>query len=136
MKRLILFLLLAPLFTYAQLPKSDRWTLLYENPRTNEKAYIDNETITEVKFYDGHIKGYLVWIRVYKDLTTDNYSERSDEHIAVDLSVNQFELKSVSKYDKDGIVTFSHQYLLPEWTDIPPESNGELILSYLKKLNK
>jgi hypothetical protein len=136
MKKLIFFLLLAPLFAHAQLPKSDRWTLLFEDPKTNQKTYIDNQTITEVKYYDGHMKGYLVWVRVYKDLTADSFSERMDEHLAVDLSVSQYELKSVAKYDKDGGSTFTHQYDIPNWIDIVPESNGELILNYLKKMGK
>jgi len=136
MKKLTFLLLLSPIFAHAQLPKSDRWTLLFENPKTNEKTYIENQTITGVKYFDGRVQAYLVWIRVYKDLTTDSYVERNDEHLAIDLSVSQYELKSVAKYDKDGNAIDSHQFDIPRWIDIVPESNGELILNYLKKLGK
>lgn len=135
MKKLILFLLLAPVFAYAQLPQNDRWTLLYESPKTNEKTYIDTQTITTQDYFDGHEKVYLIWLRTYRDLSGDKYSERNDSHMAFDLALSQLEIKSVTKY-KDGNVIDSQQAKNWNWIDIVPESNGELVLNYLKKLGK
>ncbi len=136
MKKLIFLLLLVPTFALAQLPQSDRWTLLYDNPKINQKTYIDTQTITVLDYLDGHSKVYLIWLRTYTDLSTTHYKERVDAHMAFDLSQSQFEMKSIAKFKDDGTVIDNQQIKIFNWADIVPESNGELILNYLKRLNK
>ena len=136
MKKLIFLLLLVPTFAFAQLPQSDRWTLLYENSKTNQKTYIDTQTITALDYLDGHSKVYLFWLRTYTDLSSTHYNERMDVHMAFDLSRSQFEMKSLSKFKDDGTVIVNQQIEISSWIDILPESHGEIILNYLRKLNK
>jgi DNA-binding GntR family transcriptional regulator len=135
MKRLALFLLLTPIFAHAQSPVSDRWALLYDNPKANEKTYIDTQTITFNDYFEGVEKVYLIWVRTYHNISIGKYDDYEDQHIAISLSTSQFELKSVSKH-KDGNIINEVPVNHLRWLDIPPESNGELLLSYCKKLNK
>ena len=135
MKKLILFLLLLPIFAQAQLPQNDRWTLLYEDKTANEKTFIDTQTITDVDYFEGHEKVYLIWIRTYHDFSMGKYTQQDDQHIAIDLKTSQYEINSFVKY-KDGNVTDKEQFIRFNWLDIAPESSAELILNYCKKLNK
>jgi len=135
MKRLIIFLLLAPIFANAQSPLNDRWTILYDNPKADEKTYIDTQTISFNDYFETQQKVYLIWIRTYHNFSMGKYDEYDDQHIAISLSTSQFELKSAAKH-KDGNLINNVQGQRLQWLDIPPESNGELILNYCKKLNK
>ena len=135
MKNIVLVLLLAPIFAHAQLPQNDRWAILYDNTKANEKTYIDTQTITFLDFFEGHQNVYLIWIRTYHDFSMGKYSQQDDQHMAIDLSLSQYEIKSFVKYKDDNIVD-KGQFNLRDWLDIAPESNAELILSYCKKLNK
>jgi len=135
MKKIILILLLAPIFAHAQSQQNDRWALLFEDNTKNEKTYIDTQTITVVDFFEVHHKVYLLWIRTYHDFSNGKYSQHDDQHMAIDLSLSQYEIKSFVKYKDDNIVD-KGQFDQRDWLDIAPESSAELILNYCKKLNK
>ena len=56
MKKIILILLLAPIFARAQSQQNDRWALLFEDNSKNEKTYIDTQTGLLLSIFSRAIK--------------------------------------------------------------------------------
>jgi hypothetical protein len=135
MKKLILSLLITPIFALAQLPQNDRWTLLYQDHKTQEKTYVDNETIICYAHFDCYLRVYLISARTYHHFSGGKYSRHDDQSMAVALGEARYEVKSVIKYS-NGHVVYSRQYKKPAWVSVVPKSREQYILNYLEKLDK
>jgi len=136
MKRLILALLLVPMFARSQqAPLSNRWKLLFEDKTENTKTYIDTQTIEFLDFFDVQRNVCLCWLRIYSDFSNGIYHDQNDTHLAIALAAKQFGYKSFTDR-KDGNVTKTNTFIVIKWSDIEPETNVELILNYCKNLHK
>ena len=133
MKKLMLLLLLLPLFVKAQLPQNDRWKLLAGDANDNKKVYIDTQTVNFNNYFEGQRNVYLVCIRTYSDSSNGQYTQFDDQHMAISMYSNKIGVTSVVNH-KDGNVANSQQFLTPGWIDIVPESLGEIIFNYCKNL--
>ena len=131
----MLFLLLAPMFVHAQLPQTDqRWVLVSGNSQAEQLTYVDKQTIKINDDFEGHEKVYLIWVRVYQKLPNGKYSKQIEARMAFDLIEAQYEIKSAIAY-KNGKTTNAQGEVL-NWQDIAPETVGEFVLNYCKKLNQ
>ncbi len=123
-----------PLITKAQTP-SKRWKYLYSDSIKNEKTYIDTATIQKSDGADGHLDIVVIWIRrLSKPNPQGEYAQQDDVKIFVDVLNRQFEVKSeLERYNGNST---QHVVNSLQWIDVPPESNGEIILNYCKNFLK
>lgn len=135
MKRLILALLLIPIFAHSQTPQSDRWVLLFEDKTANTKTYIDTQTIEFLDYFEDQQNVCVFWVRTFRDFSNGTYHEQDDNHLAIALGAKQYGMKSYTNR-KDGNIIDSKTFSLVQWSDIEPETNAELLLNYCKNLHK
>jgi len=135
MKRLILVLLLMPIFARSQTSQSDRWSFIFEDKTTSIKYYIDTQTIEHVDYFEAHKNVYSVWIKSFSDFSNGIYHKEDITHMVIDMDSKQIGVKSYIGR-KDGTAIANKQFVLAEWSDIIPETNGEILLNYCKNLRK
>lgn len=135
MKRLILALLLIPMFARSQTPQSDRWSFIFEDKTANTKSYIDTQTIERVDYFEGHQNVYTVWIKTFSDFSNNIYHTEIITHMVIDMNTKQYGLKSAISR-KDGTMVDNKTLTLVQWNDIVPETNSEILLNYCKALHK
>ncbi len=136
MKKLIIILLFLPVFAHSQQASvSDRWKLLYKSESGDSKTYIDTQTIEHLDFFEGHPDVYSAWVKTLSDFSNGIFHKEDVVHMLVKMKDKQVGVKSlVSK--KDGTTLANKTFLVAEWNDIVPETNGEILLNYCKSLEK
>src|SRR5665213_844907 len=109
MKRLLLMVLLIPMFAHSQTPQTDRWSFVSED-KTNTKYYIDTQTIEHLDDFEMHKNVYSVWIKSFSDFSSGIYHKEDIVHMVIDMDTKQIGIKSfIDK--KDGTIVTSKQYI-------------------------
>ena len=135
MKKLILALLLIPMFAHSQSTQSARWSLIYEDKEGAGKTYIDTQTIEHLESFEAHPDVYSIWIKTLSKFSDGVYHQEDVAHMVFDMGKKQYGVKSiVSK--KDGAIIVNNTVLFVQWSDVVPETNSEILLNYCKSQHK
>ncbi|RKR83481.1 hypothetical protein BDD43_3690 [Mucilaginibacter gracilis] len=112
--------------------QTSRWKTLFYSDDGKKQTCVDTISPVRVEFFDGHSNVILIWLRENSMPTREGeYVQVEDQRMAVDINKQQYEFKSrVIKYNK--VIISNKDYDLPEWSNIVPDTFGELILNYCK----
>jgi hypothetical protein len=135
MKQLLLLPIL--LFLFVKANAQNRWMYL---STTTDSAVTMVDTLTndirQLSTYDGHSNVVLIWIKttVGKSAKSSSLYDSSVSHIAIDTTNSQIAVKMTTTYKNGNVVTSANRDF-PTWTDVVPETTGEVYIRYCQALH-
>jgi hypothetical protein len=133
MKKLF-FLIMMLSYSFFAKAQNSRWKLLFQNDTS--KTYVDTERTQKLPYLAGHLRVLVLWVRVLPNSAHDGgHEQQTDEKMALDVANSQLALVSFI-VRRDGNIITENQIASPAWSDIYPESNGEVLLTYGKSYLK
>jgi len=126
------FLIVILSYSFFAKAQDNRWKLLFQNDTS--KTYIDTERTQKLPYLAGHLRVLVLWVRVLP-AQQDGHGQQTDEKMALDVANSQLALVSFI-IRRDGKIIMENQIASPEWSDIYPESYGEVMLTYGKSYLK
>jgi hypothetical protein len=133
MKKLF-FLIVILSYSFFAKAQGNRWKLLFQNDTS--KTYIDTERTQKLPYLAGHLRVLVIWVRVLPNQAQqDGHGQQTDEKMALDVVNSQLALVSFI-IRRDGKIIMENQIDSPKWSDIYPESYGEVMLTYGKSYLK
>jgi hypothetical protein len=128
------FLIVILFYSFFAKAQDNRWKLLFQNDTS--KTYVDTERTQKLPFLDAHQNVLILWIRVLPfPSQQDGHGQQTDEKMALDVANSQLALVSFI-IRRDGNIIMENQIASPAWSDIYPESYGEVLLTYGKSYLK
>jgi hypothetical protein len=128
------FLIVILSYSFFAKAQDNRWKLLFKNDTS--KTYVDTERTQKLPYLAGHLRVLVLWVRVLPNPEQqDGHGQQIDEKMALDVANSQLALVSFI-IRRDGKITLENQIASPEWSDIYPESYGEVMLKYGKNYLK
>ena len=85
MKKLLLALLLIPMFAHSQSTQSARWSLIYEDKDGTGKTYIDTQTIEHLEDFEAHSNVYSIWVKTLSKFSNGAYHQEDVAHMVFDM---------------------------------------------------
>jgi hypothetical protein len=133
MKKLFFLIVVLSCSFFAK-AQDNRWKLLFQNDTS--RTYVDTERTQKLSFLDGHRNVLILWVRVLPYPSQEGgHGQQTDEKLALDVANDQLALLSFI-VRHDGKIILQQQITLPQWSDIYPETYGEMMLVYGKNYLK
>jgi hypothetical protein len=130
----LFFLILILSCSFLAKAQDNRWKLLFHNDTS--RTYVDTERTQKLPYLHGHQNVVILWIRVLPyPSQQDGHGQQTDEKMALDVANNQLALMSFI-IRRDGNIIIQNQIDIPTWSDIYPETYGEMMLTYGKSYLK